>query len=283
MDRTDWRRPQFAPAAMFLAHLRPLTIGIALAVALLGATSPVSAESRGSKTSTSGFDISWPQCGHTYPSRAAFGIVGVNKGIVFSANPCLESELTWAGGAAAQLYANTGNPGPSLSSHWPDGQMSPAECNPSRSTLLADRDTAGCAYDYGYNAAADSYYDAVMAFVNLELGAATPASSTWWLDVETSNSWRSDVDLNVAALQGAVAYLNSAGVTNTRIGFYSTQYQWNVITGGPAGFEGYKSWVAGGSNARGALANCAGSGFTGGGVALAQYPSGGFDADVRCP
>src|SRR5207247_1390297 len=62
-----------------------------------------------------GYDISWPQCGGAYPSNPAFGIVGVNKGIVFSPNPCLASEIRWGGGAAAQLYANTGNPGPALS------------------------------------------------------------------------------------------------------------------------------------------------------------------------
>ena len=33
---------------------------------------------------------------------------------------------------------------------------------------------------------------------------------------------------------------------------------------------------------RARAANCAGPGFTGGGATLAQYPSGGFDADLRC-
>lgn len=264
--------------------LRPLTIALMLIVAFLGAAPVVSAASRAAKTSTNGYDISWPQCGRAYPSHPAFGIVGVNAGIVFSANPCLQSELAWAGGATGQLYANTANPGPTLSTHWPDGQASPAACNPTGSSLLSDRDTWACAYDYGYNAAADSYNDAVLAFGKLGLSPATPAGSAWWFDVETSNSWRTDVTLNVAALQGAILYLNLVGVANTRIGFYSTQYQWNQITGGPAtSFVAFKSWVAGASSARGASAKCVGSGFTGGGVALAQYPSGGFDADLRCP
>lgn len=262
---------------------RALTMTIALIMALLGAAPVFSAASRAAISATTGYDISWPQCGGSYPSHPAFGIVGVNRGIVFSANRCLQSELAWAGGATAQLYANTGNPGPTLSTHWPDGQTAPRACNPSRTSLLSDRDTADCAYDYGYNAAADSYNDAVLAFGNLGLSPATPAGSTWWFDVETSNSWRSNVALNVAALQGAVSYLNSVGVANMRIGFYSTQYQWNQITGGPAtSFEAFKSWVAGASSARGASAKCVGSGFTGGGVALAQYLSGGFDADLRC-
>jgi hypothetical protein len=55
-----------------------------------------------------GYDVSWPQCGVSYPINPGFGIVGVNKGIVFSPNPCLASEVTWAGGTSAALYANTG-------------------------------------------------------------------------------------------------------------------------------------------------------------------------------
>ncbi len=261
---------------------RPLTVSALLVVAMLGSTSVASAASRADKTSTNGYDIGWPQCGVAYPVHPAFGIVGVNGGIVFSANPCLSSEIAWAGGVTAQLYANTGNPGPGLSTHWPDGQLSPAACNPLRTTALADRDTFACAYDYGYNAAADSYNDAVQAFTALGLAAATPATSAWWFDVEISNSWRSAVDLNVATLQGAAYYLSSVGVPNSNIGFYSTQYQWNVITGGNTSFAAFKSWVAGASSARDAGGRCVGTGFTGGGVALAQYPQNGFDADLRC-
>jgi hypothetical protein len=221
-----------------------------------------------------GYDISWPQCGGPYPVNPAFGIVGVNKGIVFSPNPCLGSEVTWAGATSAALYANTANPGPALSTHWPTGQTNPQVCS------AATPDTAACAYDYGYNAAADSYADAVSAFKALGL-SASPAGSPWWLDIETSNSWRSDVTLNVAALSGAVDYLGSV-VHVASLGFYSTSYQWGVITGGTSAFSAYSSWVAGGADAAGARANCAGPGFTGGGVTLAQYPSGGFDADLRC-
>jgi hypothetical protein len=224
-------------------------------------------------SATTGYDISWPQCGGLYPTNAAFGIVGVNNGIVYSANPCLADELAWAGGTGAELYANTANPGPALSTHWPAGQTSPEYCDP------ANLDTAACAYDYGYNAAADSFADAVGAYASLGL-AASPAGARWWLDVETSNSWRSDTSLNVAALRGAVGYLASAGVAS--VGFYATQQQWNAITGGTAVFAGYPSWVAGASDAAGAISMCGGSGFTGGGVALVQYVTGGFDADVRC-
>jgi hypothetical protein len=223
---------------------------------------------------TRGYDISWPQCGSAYPATPAFGIVGVNKGIVFSANPCLSSEIQWAGGTKAQLYANTGNPGPALSSHWPSGQTSPRWCDP------ANTDSAHCAFDYGYNAAEDSYEDAVAAYSSLGL-SGSPAASAWWLDVETSNSWRSALSLNVSALQGEAYYLASVARV-AKLGIYSTQYQWNQITGGSTAFSANHSWVAGVSSQKNAKSHCGGAGFTGGGVELAQYSFSGFDADLVC-
>ena len=102
----------------------------------------------------------------------------------------------------------------------------------------------------------------------------------WWLDVEIINSWRPDTTLNVAALTGAVAYLQSASTAG--IGFYSTQYQWNQVTGGTSNFSAYPSWVAGANSAGQAVGICNAKGFTGGRVALVQYHSGGFDADFLC-
>ena len=229
-----------------------------------------------------GYDVSYPQCDDALPANVAFGIVGVNRGIVFSPNPCLgagnrPSQLAWAG-TDAELYANTGNPGPDVSSHWPVGQIEPRVCD------AATPDSADCAFDYGWNAAADSYATAVAAYVSLgwaDAGATrTPVANHWWLDVETANSWRDDTSLNVAALQGAVAYLESVDVAS--VGFYSAPRMWSRITGDTDAFAGYRSWVAGASTLQGAQRNCRGDGFTRGGVELAQYFSGGFDADHRC-
>jgi hypothetical protein len=259
--------------------LRTVIVAVIALLAMSSAAGVDASATAGSASSFAaapapGYDISWPQCSGPYPANPAFGIVGVNKGIVFSPNPCLGSEVTWARTTSLALYANTGNPGPALSSHWPTGQTSPQVCS------AANPDSGACAYDYGYDAAADSYADAVSAFAAVGL-SASPAGSPWWLDVETMNSWRSDVTLNVAALSGAVDYLGSVAHVAS-IGFYSTGYQWGVITGGTSAFAAYSSWVAGAADVAGATANCAGPGFTGGGVAFAQYPSGGFDADLRC-
>jgi len=223
---------------------------------------------------TRGFDISYPQCNLAYPANPAFGIVGVNGGRVFSVNPCLASQIAWGGGAATELYVNTGNPGPALSSFWPNGQTTPRVCS------ATNPDTADCAFDYGFNAARHSYETAAAAYLSLGL-AASPSAARWWLDVETSNSWRTATALNVAALQGELAYLRDvAGVT--RIGFYSTQLQWNEITGGTLTFAAYPSWVAGGVTLKGAQDRCKRPAFTGGSVVLAQYFFSGFDANVRC-
>ena len=232
------------------------------------------------------FDISYPQCGSPFPNDAEYGIVGVNKGIVFSANPCLgagdgPSELTWAGGVKAQLYANTGNPGPALSSRWPANQTSPRPC---ATAAVPGSDTANCAYDYGWNAAVDAYMTATKAYVSLGLASpgatSTPSPNVWRLDVEINNSWQTDVALNVATLQGGVDYLKS--INPAGIGFYSNQYQWNQITGGTSVFSAYPSWVAGANSAREAVADCSGKGFTGGRVTLVQYLAGEFDADFLC-
>lgn len=222
-----------------------------------------------------GYDISYPQCGHAYPTNVAFAIVGVNGGRVFSANPCLADQLRWGGDAAAEVYINTGNPGPALSSFWPVGQTAPRVCSAS------NPDTADCAYDYGWNAAQHSYQTLETAYAARSI-TANPNVTAWWLDVETSNSWRDEVALNVAALQGEVDYLRSRGVT--RLGFYSTTVQWGTITGGTRVFSPTPSWGAGAPSEKVAKNLCATTttSFTGGRLAMTQYVSQGFDVDVRC-
>ena len=241
----------------------------------------------GGGASPTGYDISYPQCGGTFPSSVLFGIVGVNAGIVYSPNPCLgtgdgASELAWAeqwdGAGAAILYANTADPGPALSTHWPSGQASPQYCDP------AEPDSTACSYDYGWNAAADSYQDAVDAYIQigeLQPGATqTPGSNAWWLDVESANSWESNTANNVADLQGAVAFLQSQGAGS--IGFYASSTDWQAITGGTTLFSQLPSWQRGSRREATAQSYCGTIGVTGGPVTLSQYQSGGLDADVRC-
>jgi len=222
----------------------------------------------GGSPSPTGYDVSYPQCGTALPTGQTFGIVGVNSGIVFSPNPCLSTEYAWAVKSTmsprVSFYANTADPGPT-SPHWPTGQ---AGCP-------SDTLTTGCSYDYGWNAAADSFQDAV--------AASTPAAAQaapWWLDVESANSWQNTPSYNIADLQGAVAYLQSVGVST--VGIYTNGSSWSSITGNSTAFARYPSWVPGARSLRGAESNCTAS-ITGGMVTDAQYPLNGYDADYRCP
>ena len=80
-------------------------------------------------TTRVGNDVSYPQCGKTFPKAPAFGIVGVNGGLANDLNSCFgpssaypgykQTELYWALSAStgtsslpkAALYVNTADPG----------------------------------------------------------------------------------------------------------------------------------------------------------------------------
>ena len=239
-------------------------------LALLAGSAPAAARAPkgGGSGSSTGYDVSYPQCNTTLPSRPLFAIVGVNNGRPFNDNPCLRSEYAWAststGGRPVAFYVNTANPG-TLSSHWGNPATPKADCNP----LMSD-DTS-CAYDYGWNAAAEA-----MAWAASETGTA---SGQWWLDVETANSWSSNVVVNDADLQGAVDYLSQHGASS--VGFYSTASQWNAVTGTPAAFTSAPNWVPGAANAKQAPSLCNAS-FGGGRVELVQFPASRLDGDITC-
>lgn len=241
-----------------------------------------------------GFDISYPQCGNKYPDSFAFAIVGVNGGRVFDRNPCFgaglyRSQLEWAG-ADAELYFNTGNPGPMESRHWPSGQSDPRTCEPddARGDETDDGredDTLDCAYVYGWNAAEFAHTAALEAYVDLGWldpeADRLPDGAAIWLDVEEANSWRRDRELNVAMLEGAVAYLESVDVD--RIGFYSTPRLWGRITGGTDRFSDHPAWHAGARDRADAERRCAEeSAFTGGELLMVQWVEGGLDRNIRC-
>jgi hypothetical protein len=120
------------------------------------------------------------------------------------------------------------------------------------------------------------------------LNPAAAMTAPWWLDVELMASWAGTYDLNIAAVQGFVAGLHNAGVT-APIGIYSTGAQWKEITGLTAqstatAFTGrLPDWVAGTeATLSQARQSCASAGFTGVAPTLAQYRTGGLDADLRC-
>jgi hypothetical protein len=244
-----------------------------------GATHKIKSRARTVSVRAPGYDISYPQCGST-PPTGSFGIVGVDGGRPYDVNPCLATEIAWAMPAGSpSYYVNTADPGPKKSTHWPKGQTSPQVCS---ATSL---NSVGCSYDYGWNAAKDSYARAAAAATTA--GAPAVSGAVWWLDVETGNSWQSDAGASAthyandtAALKGMRGYLRAKGVQS--VGVYSTTHQWRQITGG-ASLAQAPVWYAGVGGPSSAAAHCASAfSFTGGPVRLTQYHKGGFDADNAC-
>ena len=241
-------------------------------------------------------DVSFPQCGGSMPRTrgATFGVLGTNNGTSYTSNPCLVTELAWAKRLALPpaFYANTANPGPRHSAHWPFGQSTPRACSSS------DPNSLGCSYDYGWNAGMQSLAvatDAAQRLHHVDRANARhrAANVDWWLDVETMNSWQAVEGhastaarrRDVEALVGEVDALRFAGVAH--VGVYSTVYQWSLITGGSkvthTAFARTPQWLAGYESNAAATAGCAQRGFTGGPVVMTQYLGrDGFDADVLC-
>ena len=243
-------------------RLKAGTGGLVAALALVVGAPGQAWAKAGSRTQPSGYDVSWPQCGKALPGSRLFGVVGVSDGLAFSDNPCLATQYRWAAGAGSPpaFYLNTANPG-SASTHW--ALPGPKPC----SGVSSD---AGCAYNYGWNAAAHAFAYA---------GAQTSAAGThaWWLDIETGNSWSTSTTLNAADIQGMLDYFASRSVA---AGVYSTSYQWTQIAG--AMRPAVPSWLAGASTSAQALSWCGGASFTAGRVALVQFPNNGLDGDVAC-
>lgn len=271
-----------------LVQISRVTTAVLLAASGLLALSEHSASGAATAPTSTGYDISYPQCNSSFPAGAGFGVVGVNDGHPLSLNPCLASELGWAQAslnATPAFYMNTDSPGPTGTSNWPSDQPTPKSC--------AGANSLACSYDYGWDAARGSFANAVQA--ETIDGSATPTAAAtearWWLDVETDNHWEivepqygntaASRDIDQEMLQGAVAYLKGVGVT--QLGIYSTVPQWKVITGSPSStFSTLPAWMPGYPSLSAAQAACSSASFNGGRVAMIQYPSRGLDGDYVC-
>ena len=300
-----------------------------VAIVVLGGGTASSASSASSATSATelasatpvGNDISFPQCGTSFPTGQAFGIVGVNDGVPGALNPCLgpsstypsfkESELYWAvttstgstGQPRASVYVNTSDPGNmfngTVESGWPTTGATPyGACTTTKvdtrsGPAAVGQDSRACGWEFGHQEAArdTSWLRAAAQSINRQSPPntipTTPGAYPWWLDVETTNTWQQQPAgqaMNVAVLQGFVVGLRAGGAPS--VGVYAPPNQWLAITGGTSAstttLGGLATWIPGASNETGALALCSGRSFTDGPLALTQFPSGNFDGDVSC-
>ena len=216
-----------------------------------------------------GNDISFPQCGHDYPDRAAFGIAGVTGGRAFTGNPCFDSEYRWArqAGSPVSVYFNINYARPGYLSFGSHGLDGPAgRCARTQNPCTA--------YNYGWNAAADAVDRADDAGADPQM---------WWLDVETANYWADSADrtLNARVIQAALDMLRSRGLI---AGIYSINEMWSRIAGTQYR-PGVPVWYAETDPANGhpsAPHYCDPAyGFTGGAVWLVQWTDT-VDHDYAC-
>ena len=247
------------------------TLAVALAPAM-------SAQARGSATPV-GNDVSYPQCGKTLPSGQAFAIVGVNGGKANNVNPCFTTEWAWAQTSTArtaqppaQLYVNTGNPGDVLAQYqvtdWPTSSVA---ADPYGTCTGVWTDDLACSWEYGYERA------------TADVNVVGSYSGTWWLDIETANSWTADTAKNQATLEGMVYALTQGG---NAVGIYSGSGAWSGLFGtveASSPLYSLDEWRPGARTLAKAEQNCALAPLTGGGhVTIAQYVSANLDYDYAC-
>jgi hypothetical protein len=226
-----------------------------------------------------GNDISWPQCpvaqgGFGLPAprpQAQFVVIGLTRGAGFTRNPCLADQVAQAvaRGLPAQGYL--------VPTYPTTAQLSASgAAGPWASTTAAGR-----LLNAGYAEAADALAGAA---------AVSFQPPMVWVDVEKrkTSPWPAGsapaTTGNRLVVLGALRRLDEAGV---RAGVYSTSSHWAEITGGWRAPRLPVWATAGPSDQAGAQARCAGAGWGGGPVHLAQWwdpvPHPSYDDDVTCP
>jgi len=204
---------------------------------------------------TVGVDISWPNCIAKVSTSSKFGVVGVTDGLGYSTNPCLTREASHF--TNLSLYVNTG---------W---NSSSPHVNSTSPRVCVTGDNNCLAYNYGYNAGLYAYSAASSAGIH---------STSWWLDIETSNTWSTNALQNQNSLKGEYDALIAKGATT--VGAYSTTAQWDTITG--SWLNSWPSWGATTwKTASQAKTYCIGHQFTGGATWLIQF-KGQLDQDYAC-
>ncbi len=245
-----------------------------------------------------GYDISYPQCGRRLPTGQYFGIVGVNGGTAATTNDCLAQQLAWANTSKSgsnqdrvQLYVNTANPGEVISeiTTWPKSNTDKTGFTTSNPhNVCTGANDMACSWQYGWNRAVEANLD---RFVPAAKAVGIDSSAglyTWWLDVETMNTWQSGspeaLARNSATLEGMTSYYKAQGA---QVGLYSTAYQWGTIVGNSVGassnLNGLGNWRPSGASLSNAKANCSVDPLTSGGfISLTQYVVKNLDNNHSC-
>jgi hypothetical protein len=247
-------------------------VGVALLSAVLGSGSAtplhVSAASGAPPLGAVGRDVGDSSCSSALGTNAAFGVVGTTAGRPYYESPCLSDEYAWAKELtySPEYYLNLANPG-HRSSHWDQG--GPKTCLPRAKYNL------GCAYDYGYEAAATAW-----GYVQ---SVGSSGTGRWWLDVEVDNTWgygAKGVAANIAVIRGALQELHSH--PHVGAGIYTETVWWWEITDDTRTLSTTSVWGGGAGSRQHASGNCLAHSITGGPALLAQWIAKGVDHDISC-
>ncbi len=273
----------------------------ALLILVLTAAAPIASAAGKPANSTPekvGYDVAWPQCGKKLPTNQSFGIVGVNGGNAANTNSCLASQLGWASKslgnstqAPLQLYVNTANPGEVISQikTWPTNNTdSTGAVAPNPHGTCTGQNDMACSWQYGWNRAVeDNLQRFTPAARSIGVDPTTPR--TWWLDVETMNTWQSGsteaLARNQTTLEGMTSYFET--LPGGTVGLYSTAAQWSTITGAQdstsSNLAGLPNWRPSGASLSNAIANCKVQALTPGGIiSLTQYIVQNLDYNHTC-
>lgn len=274
-----------------------LSLAILLVPSVAQAAKPAASPKPSPEIEYVGYDISYPQCGKKLPTDHYFGIVGVNGGNAATANSCLADQLAWANKAKSgsnqskfQLYVNTANPGEVINqiTTWPTNSKDSngnTPVNPYGQCNGAN--DKACSWLYGWNRSIFSESIFKSAANSKKLNSNT-ADYTWWLDVETMNTWQSGsndaLTRNIAAIEGFGAFYQSKGA---KIGLYSTAVQWLEITANnispESNLNGLPNWRPSGASLSNAKTNCSVTPLTNGGyIAITQYVIKNIDHNHSC-
>jgi hypothetical protein len=298
MDRTVGGGRVLAGSALLALLLAIIPTTARAAPTYLGR--PLGGFEPNSVPAAAGADVSYPECGGALPLGQAFGVVGVNGGRANTFNPCLAEELSWAAYKSSgysvepkvSVYLNTGDPGNSYLGQevadWPNSGINPyGDCQPTAiyARLFAPGQVSpACAFEYGYQKAeADVLW--LRTAARRDHLPTEPADYPFWLDVETTNSWQNSTLLNTVDLQGMVSALQLAGVV--QLGVYAFPPQWDQITGGSVSLAAgplvaSSDWIPVGGSLATAESGCQQTPLIGTTMAITQFGSGPFDADVAC-
>ena len=223
----------------------------------------------------SGHDISWPQCSPADggyglpmpPSNTQFVILGLTKGLPFTENPCLGSQLTWvrSNSKTAHAYAMAAFPTPAqLLTYRSSGPWS-------ATTRAGQLSNVG-------------YAEASFAVASMVRNSFRPAMV--WIDVEprTAQPWPTATAAqqreNRYVVEGLMRGLRDAGFS---YGLYSYASGWQSITASWY-LPGVPVWATAGrlDYPTEAHDRCVQPSFSGGAVYLSQWYDDVRDYDIAC-